>query len=127
MEIEDLQGVPLFSALPEGELATVAANLSRTWVQKGKHVAKEGDFAYKLCAVLSGTASVERDGERIAELSEGDVFGEMALPEDQRRNADVIAGDDLFLAVMLSWDFRSAMETCPVFKSKIDELIASRS
>jgi len=114
MEIEDLQGV-------------LASNLSRTWVQKGKHIAKEGDFAYKLCAVLSGTATVQRNGDQLAALSAGDVFGEMALPDDERRNADVIAGDDLFLAVMLSWDFREALEPCPVFKSKIDELIASRS
>lgn len=127
MEIEDLQGVPLFASLPAEELTIVAENLSRTWVQKGKHIAKEGDFAYKVCAVLSGTATVERNGEMVAELAAGDVFGEMALPDDQRRNADVIAGDDLFLAVMLSWDFRSAMDSCPVFKSKIDDLIASRS
>jgi len=127
MDTKDLQGVPLFASLPDDELEIVAANLSRTWVQKGKYIAKEGDFAYNLCAVLSGTATVERNGEVIADLTTGDVFGEMALPDDHRRNADVIAGNDLFLAIMLSWDFRAAMETCPVFKSKIDDLIAARS
>lgn len=126
MDTKELHGVSLFASLPDNELEIVAANLSRTWVQKGKHIAKEGDFAYKVCAVLSGTATVERSGELIAELAAGDVFGEMALPDDERRNADVIAGDDLFLAVMLSWDFRATMDTCPVFKARIDELIESR-
>lgn len=127
MEAEELQGVPLFASLPADEMDIVAANLSRAWVHAGKNVAKEGDFAYKFSAILSGEATVSRDGEVVATLGEGDVFGEMALPADHRRNANVVAMTELHMATMLSWDFRTTMESCPTFKSAIDALIDSRS
>lgn len=127
MQIEELQAIPLFATLPADEQETIAAGCSVTWVMKGKHIAKEGDFAYKFWAILSGTATVASGDRVIAELSAGDVFGEMAMIEDDRRMADVIAGDDLHLATMLSWDFRAALDSCPTFKAAIDEIIANRS
>lgn len=127
MQIDELQAIPLFASLPAEEQEIISQGCSATWVMKGKHIAKEGDFAYKFWAILSGTASVVSGDKAIADLKAGDVFGEMAMIEDDRRNADVVAGDDLHLATMLSWDFRSALDSCPNFKAAIDDIIASRS
>ena len=54
-------------------------------------IIKEGGFSNDFYGIEDGTAKVERDGEELAELGPGDVFGEQGLLEKQERSATVTA------------------------------------
>ncbi len=45
--------------------------------------------------LLDGTASVTRDGQRVATLTAGDVVGELAVISGRPRNATVVAETEL--------------------------------
>jgi CRP-like cAMP-binding protein len=63
----------------------------------------------------------------VAELGPGDFFGEMALPDDGRRNADVVALERSHLAKMMVWDFQHLREAIPAVAERIDATIAERA
>ena len=59
--------------------ALVAAFAEAREVDEGTEVIGEGEFSRALMAIEGGTAEVTRDGERIAELGPGDIFGEAGM------------------------------------------------
>jgi CRP/FNR family transcriptional regulator, cyclic AMP receptor protein len=93
----------------------------------GGHIVKQGDFAYRFFVILEGSASVSRDGRALAALNAGDVFGEMGVMDDARRNADVIAVTPMRLLALMSWDFRDVMSRSSKFREMIETVVAKRS
>ena len=89
-------------------------------------LAREGDIGHEFFVIDSGTAEVTRDGERIAELGPGDFFGEMALLEEDRRNATVTATSDMNLIVMTRSSFRALDQSAPQVHGVVDEAIRQR-
>jgi CPA1 family monovalent cation:H+ antiporter len=77
--------------------------------------------------ILSGHADVKIDGEVVATLGPGDVFGEMSLATGARRSADVVSTAQMVVAQMMIWDFRSLVGKHPEVKDRIDQLVADRS
>jgi CRP-like cAMP-binding protein len=74
----------MFRDLPAEELAAVAATVKSEEHRRGSFVVREGEPGEKLYIVLSGRLEVRRDyapgrSEPVAEMGEGDVFGEIAL------------------------------------------------
>ena len=63
--------------------------------------------------VLTGSAQVSRDGERIAELGAGAFFGEMCILDGAPRSADVIAVEDTTCLMLRQWDIRSVISRNP--------------
>jgi CRP-like cAMP-binding protein len=51
----------------------------------------------------------------------------MALVEDVRRNADVVAVSAMRLLTLMSWDFRDALAQLPEFRRRIEDLMAKRT
>jgi CRP-like cAMP-binding protein len=112
--------------MDEEPLAFLADRMQEVSVPLGGHIVKAGDYAYKFFVIVDGSVAVTRDGAVIAGLKRGDVFGEMALIEDARRNADVVATALTRLGVLMSWDFREALERFPDLRKRIDDVTASR-
>jgi CRP-like cAMP-binding protein len=63
----------------------------RVNVDIGDVIAREGEAGDCMYAVLSGAVEVSCNGELLAMLEEGEVFGEMALLEEGPRSATVTA------------------------------------
>ncbi|HSL25168.1 MAG TPA: cyclic nucleotide-binding domain-containing protein [Acidimicrobiia bacterium] len=126
MTVDDLRAVPLLSSMDEEALAFLADRMQEVSVPLGGHIVKAGDYAYKFFVIVDGSVAVTRDGAVIAGLKRGDVFGEMALIEDARRNADVVATALTRLGVLMSWDFREALQRFPDLRKRIDDVTASR-
>ncbi len=61
----------------------------------GERVFDRGDYGNKLYVVMSGEAEVRRDGEVLARLGPGEMFGEAALLSDAPRNAEILAAGPL--------------------------------
>jgi CRP/FNR family cyclic AMP-dependent transcriptional regulator len=80
-----LRNIPVFSDLDDEEIAHIAALAAEVSVPDGKELVREGDYSYDVLAIEEGTATVERDGEHIADLGPGDVVGEMGVLESSQR------------------------------------------
>jgi glutaminase len=90
-ETTELSEQPLLDGLTDEELADLAAlGMIRTY-QPGEKIIASGDPATSLFFLRSGVVHVTLpDGIRLATLTAGMAFGEMALLEP-RRSADVLA------------------------------------
>jgi cAMP-dependent protein kinase regulator len=121
-----LRDVPFFSKLKKKELELVAKHADEVDVPVGKVLTKQGDLGDAFFVIEAGSAEVVRDGDRINELGPGDFFGEMALLEDDRRNATVTAATPMELIVMTRSSFRSIDKTMPHVHTAVREAIEQR-
>jgi CRP-like cAMP-binding protein len=109
-----LAQVPAFEQLGPAELSAVAAvAVPRSFVA-GEAVFREGDASSTCYVVREGHARAIRehiDGRQItlATFGPGDIFGELAMFDDERRSATVEAIDDLDALAILGGDMRRLM------------------
>jgi CRP/FNR family cyclic AMP-dependent transcriptional regulator len=118
--------LPLFDGLDPEALEFLEDKMQEVSVPVGGHIVKAGDFAYRFFVIVTGSASVSRDGSVVAGLGKGDMFGEMALVEDSRRNADVVATTPMTLLALMSWDFREALAMYSQFRERVERVMAER-
>ncbi len=110
MDQNRLTAIPLFSDLSPEEAKRLSAFATETSVAEGQLLMKQGDYSTELIAIEEGTADVERDGEKIASLKEGDLIGEMGLLEREPRNADVVATSPMRVIKLTHWEIRRMSE-----------------
>jgi CRP-like cAMP-binding protein len=106
-----LERVPAFSALPPADLARVAeVTVPRTF-GAGEVVFREGDPSNTCYVVRSGHARAVRehpDGRSItlANFGPGDIFGELAMFDDESRSATVETLEPTEVIAILGGDMR---------------------
>ena len=127
METSQLKRIPLFADASDEELKQVAAFAEAREVDEGTEVIGEGEFSRALMAIEGGTAEVTRDGERIAELGPGDIFGEAGMLDDEMRSATVTATSDLKLISMGHFEVKRLKKDAPEVYAKIEQLIEERA
>ncbi len=98
-KIAFLKGSSFFAALPLEELYHIALSMQEETVRQGTAVIKEGTRGDKMYIVVRGKLEVRKAGNEtpIAVLAEKQVFGEMALLDDEPRSASVLATEDAHL------------------------------
>ncbi|MEO5841957.1 MAG: cyclic nucleotide-binding domain-containing protein [Acidimicrobiales bacterium] len=117
--IDNLRNVPLFAECTNRELTKIAALHCRVHVKAGKAVAEQGTVGREFIVIVSGTATVQRDGLDIATLGAGDYFGEIALIAHGRRTATVIAATDLVVDAFSRAEFDQLLEASPELAPRI--------
>jgi cAMP-dependent protein kinase regulator len=126
MEPSQLQRIPLFANASDEELKKVAAFAESNEVADGTEVIGEGEFSRALMAIEDGTATVTRDGEHVADLGPGDVFGEAGMLDDSMRSATVTATSPLKLISMGHFEVKRLKKDAPDVYAKIEDLVAER-
>jgi CRP-like cAMP-binding protein len=95
---ERLLPIPLLSLLPEREFAAALEVVSVVRVRPDTWLLQQGDTGSSFFVLARGNVEVttDREGEtvRLAQLSEGSIFGEMVLLSDAPRTASVRAVSD---------------------------------
>ena len=120
INIDQLAGdSSLFSGLSKRELKTVARLLTPVKVAQGTVLTREGDLGREAMYIASGTASVERDGDKVATLGPGEFFGELALLTGAPRMAMVTAETDMLIGALSRQEFASLLDTSPRIAQKI--------
>ena len=119
-----LQRVPVFSALGEEELARVAEVTVPRRFDAGEIVFREGDESDTCYVVRSGHARAIRehmDGRSItlANFGPGDIFGELAMFDNESRSATVEAIDDTEAIAILGADMRRLLRLHPDIAVKL--------
>jgi cAMP-dependent protein kinase regulator len=113
LDASTLKKIPLFSDVPDDTLAKIAPWATTEEWPEGKEIVKEGGFSNHFYAIVDGTAKVERDGEHLADLGPGDVFGEQGLLEKQERSATVIATSEIRLIKIEHWELSRMRQSMP--------------
>jgi CRP/FNR family transcriptional regulator len=106
-----LRAVPVFSELGEEELARVAEVAVPRQFVAGEVVFREGDESNTCYIVRHGRARAVRehpDGRSItlANFGPGDIFGELAMFDDERRSATIETLEDTEAIAILGGDMR---------------------
>ena len=126
MDAERLKSVAPFDSLPDGEREKFAVWVGELKVDEGRHLADQGDYAYELFVIEDGTAEVQRDGEKIAELGPGEFFGEMGVLEKAQRTATVVSKTPMTLFTLSHWDVKRLQREAPEAIEELRRVIDER-
>ncbi len=126
MDTTQLKRIPLFSDASDDELKQVAAFATAREEDEGTEVISEGSFSRELLAIEDGTAEVSRDGEKVAELGKGDIFGEAGMLDDDMRSATVVATSRLKLISMGHFEVKRLKKDAPGVYANIEKLVEER-
>jgi CRP-like cAMP-binding protein len=126
-----LHQVPVFSALAEPELERVAEVTVPRQFAAGEVVFREGDESDTCYVVRSGHARAIRehqDGRSItlARFGPGDIFGELAMFDNEKRSATVEALEPTEAIAILGGDMRRLLREHPDIAVKLIAAIARR-
>jgi CRP/FNR family transcriptional regulator len=113
-----LRTAPLFATLTDQELADVAEVAELVHYDSGQVVFKEGEFSSACYVITSGHASAVREfsGGRamtLARFGPDDLFGELAMLDDERRSATIKALDELDAISVRGSDMRRLLREHP--------------
>jgi CRP-like cAMP-binding protein len=126
MDTTQLKRIPLFADASDEDLKRVAYFANAKEVAEGTEVISEGGFSRELLAIEDGTAEVTRDGEHIADLDQGDIFGEAGMLDDDVRSATVTAKTRLKLISLGHFEVKRLKKDAPDIYSKIEGLVEER-
>jgi CRP-like cAMP-binding protein len=126
VDAAELKEIPLFSDASDEELKQVAAFAQSKVVPEGEVVLQEGGFSRELLAIEEGTAEVSREGETIADLGPGDVFGEAGMLDDDMRSATVTATSRLRLISLGHFEVKRLKKDAPGVYASIEQLVDER-
>jgi CRP/FNR family cyclic AMP-dependent transcriptional regulator len=124
-EIVDLLGrVPVFSTLEPEDLERIAQVAVPRAFEPGQIVFREGDASDTCYIVRAGRARAVRehaDGRTItlATFGPGDIFGELAMFEDELRSATVEAVQRTDVVAVLGPDMRRLMVEHPQISARL--------
>ena len=142
MTLEALRSVPLFASLDDEAAGELRNLLSDETVPQNTRLFKQGDKGDAMYLIESGRVRISiRDHDKqeltLAELAQGDFFGEMAIIDGRQRSADAEVIEDAQLAILSRDAFLSFVRTNPDVALKMlsaltdrlrrtDELLRSR-
>ncbi len=113
-----LSRVPLFHALKDDQLKTIAKRFTEREYKKGTAIVEQGKMGIGLFVIIEGETEVRRmhaDGTAVVlnTLSSTDFFGELALLDDVRRSASVVALTDVRCLALRKLDFIDELHDDP--------------
>lgn len=123
---EQLADVPLFEGFEPAALDTIRQSSHFIGAHPGLHIIRKDDAGFDLYVILSGSAEVVRDGDVVAELGKGDVFGELAVLGNIHRNADVVARTVMSLLTLTTGEFRRVVAAYPELERRVRQIAEAR-
>lgn len=113
VRLRALGGVGLFAGMSKRNLTLIDQLAEQRSVPAGAVIVTEGDQGSDMMIVVEGSAAVTRKGRKLAGLTSGHVFGEMALLDRQPRSATVTAEEPMRMLVINGPTFRKLLAKVP--------------
>lgn len=113
--IEILAAIPIFEDLSRRELSEIERIMHRRQYDQGEIVFHQGAQGLGMYVIVSGEVAITRDtgAHLLAELKEGDFFGELALLDDSPRTATAAALSACTLLCLFQADLLDLMQRNP--------------
>ena len=118
MTLEALRSVPLFASLDDEAAKNLRSLLSEKVVARNTRLFRKGDIGDAMYLIESGRIriSIQDEDEKdltLAELAQGDFFGEMSIIDGRQRSADAQVVEDSRLAILSREAFLSFVRSNP--------------
>jgi CRP/FNR family transcriptional regulator, cyclic AMP receptor protein len=101
-------------------------NVETKFIKAGGIIFREGDEAHELFVIKSGKVRIQLGNRTLAEFSANDIFGEMALIDNEPRSAAAIAVTDVELVAVSERQFLFMVGQTPYFALKVMRALAQR-
>lgn len=126
-----LKMIPLFEAVDDAILDTIAGHFEVIEFQRGENIIKEGTPGDNFYILTAGKVEIWAQGfygqkVHLKVLTEGDFFGEIALLEDTPRNASVEALADCTCLTLDANKLKGLMKKSPEMRHLMDKTIRER-
>jgi CRP-like cAMP-binding protein len=121
-----LRGVAFFEGFSDDELRRVAALAEEVDAEAGAELTDQGRPGQEAYVLLEGRAAVVVNGAEIAQVSAGDIVGEMALIDHRPRIATVKALTPLKLLSFDAQRFRRLLDEMPKAQVRVMEKLVER-
>ena len=125
-KLELLQRVPLFAGMAPNALEALGGIVEEREVAAGTALTHEGRHEGYFFVIVSGSVRIERGGQTINTLQDGDFLGEIALLDGGPRTATAIAESPCRLLVLTFQRFRQLLDTAPEVRTAILEEVGRR-
>ena len=117
--LKHLSKVPMFRALSKRDLQLVKRLAEDHEIAGGDDLVKQGSRGHEFFIIVSGKATVRRNGKKIGTLGPGDYFGELALLDPAPRNATVTADQPMEVLILNDREFSGLLAEVPTLSRKI--------
>jgi CRP/FNR family transcriptional regulator, cyclic AMP receptor protein len=101
-------------------------NVETRLVKAGGIIFRQGEDADELFVIKSGFVRIQLGNRMLAELRADDIFGEMALIDNEPRSATAIAVTDVELVPVSEKQFLFLVSQTPYFALKVMRVLAQR-
>jgi len=96
-KFESLQGLGFFKGFNDAEIWSLVRASNWDSYPPGKTIIKEGESDNSFYIILAGQVGIEKNGQSLDTLKEGDCFGEMGFLSSTERTATITAKTDVSL------------------------------
>ncbi len=124
--LESLRRVSLFSSCSNKDLEKIAKAGDEVTMEAGSLVVDQGQTGREAFVILKGSATVRRNGKKVATLGPGSVVGELSLLDHGPRTASVMADTDCVMLVISQRQFLGVLDSIPALSHKMLATLAGR-
>lgn len=114
-----LSNVPLFAGCSKKQLATIARLTDELDIEDGAEMTRQDETSHEAFVIVSGKATVKRNGRKVATLGPGDTVGELGLLDKGTRSATVVADGPLHVLVIGRREFSGLLHDMPSLAQKM--------
>ncbi|MFM8847673.1 MAG: cyclic nucleotide-binding domain-containing protein [Actinomycetota bacterium] len=124
--LESLRRVALFSSCSTKDLEKIAKAGDEVKLDAGTVIVDQGQTGREAFVIISGSATVKRNGKKVATLGAGSVVGELSLLDHGPRTATVVADTECTMLVISQRQFLAVIDAIPAISHKLLATLAGR-
>jgi len=112
-KVDLLRSIPLFEGLGERELEQIARLVDEVDVPAGRVLMRQGELGSEMFIIVSGSFTIDRNGNVIRECGAGAALGELAILSEGPRSATVTANEPGRLLAVGHREFHALLDVAP--------------
>jgi CRP-like cAMP-binding protein len=124
--LDSLRRVALFSSCSTKDLEKIAKAGDEVTLDAGTVIVDQGQTGREAFVIISGSATVKRNGKKVATLGAGSVVGELSLLDHGPRTATVVADTECTMLVISQRQFLAVIDAIPAISHKLLATLAGR-